>query len=356
MPCRRTAPLYRRRSTSRPTQPRELRRKPGSCLRRPDCAALGGLCLLSREWFALGSDHGNVMLIIVTILRSMSTTISIIGMPTTNAGIVFDKRLEKHPHPCRKRRHTGSEIGFKRRSRCRIFEKLGELAPDLVALPFTTQEIAQPVKCLHDAHRGSPSPEQFAGRGRTEGDRHVTELDRTAPRVSVHHDFGRDGVRQAQVVRCGHTVDKHPGLVASPDGVDDRARIGWVRFLGELVETRLIVEPAIDSSEGFGLRQSLQRLIDGVPRGEIDEIAGIQTLRGASPRMRSSMAVLRSDELFMSENCSDSDRWQARCPKYIYKLRTGARPFRESPTPDSVPVRSPRASRARPPGPARRAA
>ena len=62
-------------------------------------------------------------LIIVTALPSLSMTIMIctqmisivtiiVDVPTTNAGIAFDERLKKHPHPCRKRRHTGSEIGF----------------------------------------------------------------------------------------------------------------------------------------------------------------------------------------------------------------------------------------------------
>src|SRR4029077_1550384 len=116
MPCRGAAPSYRRRSTSRPTRRREPRRKPGSCFRRPGCAALGGPFLLGGE--RLRSDDGSVTLIIIT---SLSMTICthmirivtiIVCVPTTNAGIGFDEQLEKHPHPCRKRRHTGSEIGF----------------------------------------------------------------------------------------------------------------------------------------------------------------------------------------------------------------------------------------------------
>ena len=43
--------------------------------------------------------------------------------------------------------------------------------------------------------------------------------------------------------------------------------------MGELVEARLIVESTIDSPKRFDFRQPLQRLIDGIPRGEIDEIA-----------------------------------------------------------------------------------
>ena len=242
-----------------------------------------------------------------------------------STSIAFDERLEKHPHPCRQRRHPGSEIGFEERPRRRIFEKLAKLTLDLIALPFTDQEIAQPVKRLDDAHRRSPGPEQLAGRGRTEGDRHVAELDRAATSVGVHHDFGRDGVSQAQIVRCGHAVDKHPCLVASPNGVDDRPRIGWVGFLGELVEARLIVEPAIDPPEGFGLRQPLQRLVDGVSRGEIDEIAGRPDLarriaHGCGRAWLSSGRASRCScpkivALFRTEG-------QPSVRKYLYKFRT----------------------------------
>jgi hypothetical protein len=230
------------------------------------------------------------MLIIAAAFRSLPPTImigSVIGSsmtsmiiviiidgPTTDGGVVFDERLEKHPHPGRKRRHARVEIGPEGWSRSGIFKKLGKLALNLIALPFPTQEIAQPVKRLDDTHRRPPGPKQFAGRGRTKGDRHVTELDRTTTSVGMHHDFGRNCVSQAQIVRCGHAIDKHPGLVASRDSVDDRARVGGIGSLGKLVEARLIVEPAINSPEASAFRQPLQRLIDGIARGEIDEITG----------------------------------------------------------------------------------
>jgi hypothetical protein len=73
----------------------------------------------------------------IMICTHIISIITIIVDVPTNAGISFDERLEKHPHPCGKRRHTGSEVGFERRPRRRIFEKLGELALDLIALPFT---------------------------------------------------------------------------------------------------------------------------------------------------------------------------------------------------------------------------
>lgn len=242
-------------------------------------------------------------LIIVTVppLSMMISIVTIVVAVPTDTRIGFDERFKKHPHPCWKRRHTGSEIGFDGRPRCRIFEKLGELALNLIALPFTDQEIAQPVKRLDDAHRRSPGPELLAAVGR--------KVIVTLPSLMARRRasvcttiFGRDGVSHAQIVRRSHAVDKHPGLVASSDGIDNRARIGRVGFLGELVEARLIVEPAIDPLEGFGLRQPLQRLIDGVPRGEIDEITG-QTLRGASARIE--------------HGCFQVGRGAYSCPKIV---------------------------------------
>jgi hypothetical protein len=117
-----------------------------------------------------------VLIIIVTVLRSLSMTMMIcihavrsitssgittiiVDVSTTSTGIVFDERLEKCPQPRRKRCHAGSEIGFERRPSRRIVEKLGELALDLIALSFTDQEVAQPVKRLDDAHRRSSGPE-----------------------------------------------------------------------------------------------------------------------------------------------------------------------------------------------------
>src|ERR1700722_3600503 len=141
MPCRGGAPSYRKRSTPRPTRPREPRRKPDSCVLCPGCTALGDACLLGGERFSLGVGGGSVMMIIVTILRllSMTTmicvrTVSIISsgiitiivdVLTTSIGIVFNERLEKCPHPSRKRSHAGSEIRFEGLSRRRIFKKLG---------------------------------------------------------------------------------------------------------------------------------------------------------------------------------------------------------------------------------------
>ena len=235
-----------------------------------------------------------VMVIMIIIMRDR----------ITRARRSLDQRLQKDPHPCRKRRHTGDKIGFERRSRRRIFEKLASLLLDLIALPFTDQEIAQPVKRLD--RRASPvaRPKQLAGRGRTKVMVTLPSLiARRRASVCTTILAGTASVRPRSFAAVMPSTSI--GLVAPPDGVDDRARIGRVGFLGELVEPGLIVEPAIDPPEGFGLRQPLQRLVDGVPRSEIDEITvGVQTLRGASARMRRAWL--------------SSDRQVARsCPKIV---------------------------------------
>jgi len=58
-------------------------------------------------------------------------------VPVTSVAIAVDERLYEHPHPCRKRGHTGSEIGFERWPRRRLVEELGELALDPIARPAT---------------------------------------------------------------------------------------------------------------------------------------------------------------------------------------------------------------------------
>jgi hypothetical protein len=177
----------------------------------------------------------SMTIMICTRMISIIGISSIIDVPTVSTSIAFDERFEKHPHPCRQRRHPGSEIGFEERPRRRIFEKLAELTLDLVTLPFAGKKIAQPVKRLDHAHAPSPGPEQLAGRGRTEGDRYVAEFDRAATSVGVPRLW--PGRRQSGPDHSrGHTVDEHPGLVASPDA-DDRPRIGWWA-LGELTEAR----------------------------------------------------------------------------------------------------------------------
>ena len=50
-----------------------------------------------------------MMLLLMRMIISSST---LIDVPTASVGIAFDERLEKHPHPCRKCRHTSNEIGL----------------------------------------------------------------------------------------------------------------------------------------------------------------------------------------------------------------------------------------------------
>ena len=158
---------------------------------------------------------------------------------------------------------------------------------------------------LDDAHRRPPGPEQFAGGGRTEGDRHVAKLDCTATGIGVHNDFGGNGVGEAQIVRGSHAVDKHPRLVAAPDGGDDGAGIGRIWLLGEFVEPGLIVKAATIRLRASAFVRRCSVLSTASRDARSTKSLGVQTLRGSAPRMRSSMTVFRPGEsLFMSEICS----------------------------------------------------
>jgi hypothetical protein len=63
----------------------------------------------------------------VSGISSSDVTTLIFDLPTMSVGIVFNERLEKSPHPCWKRCNAGSEIGFEKRPRGGVVEKLGEL-------------------------------------------------------------------------------------------------------------------------------------------------------------------------------------------------------------------------------------
>ncbi|WP_244605846.1 hypothetical protein [Methylocella tundrae] len=65
----------------------------------------------------------SLMTIMIVSISGISITV-IADVPTMIVGIAFDERLEKRPHPCRKRRHAGGEVGFEGRPGYRIFEKL----------------------------------------------------------------------------------------------------------------------------------------------------------------------------------------------------------------------------------------
>ena len=66
------------------------------------------------------------MMIMISMVM-ISIIAIMVDVPTTNAGTGFDERLKKHPHPRRKRGHTGSEIGFERRPCRGILESLASL-------------------------------------------------------------------------------------------------------------------------------------------------------------------------------------------------------------------------------------
>jgi len=97
------------------------------------------------------------------------------------------------------------------------------------------------------------SPEQLAGRCRTKVIRHIASLiDARRASVAPHFWQGTASVRPRSFAAVFGRQD--PGVVTCSDGVADRARVGWVRFLRKLCEcTGAIVETTIDPPGGFSL-------------------------------------------------------------------------------------------------------
>jgi hypothetical protein len=128
------------------------------------------------------------------------------------------------------------------------------------------------VQRLNDTHPGPASPEKLAGRCRTKADDDVAQSKRAASGVGVYDDLGRYRVCQAEIVRCGHAVDQHADLITTAQRFNHGTRIRGIGPLREFVESRLIVETAIDAAQPLCLGQSLERLVDGVTRSEIEEV------------------------------------------------------------------------------------
>lgn len=168
-----------------------------------------------------------VMIVGVVIICSAIATDMLIMI----APLTFDERLEKCPHPCRKRGNACCQIGFNGRADRRILEKLGKFAAHAVTFTFAEQNIAKPVKRLNHPHCRSSGPEQFAGGCWTKGDRHIAELDRSPTCIGMDDNFCRNSVCQTEVICCSHSVYKHTGLIAAPNGIDNRARIGRIGLL-----------------------------------------------------------------------------------------------------------------------------
>lgn len=128
------------------------------------------------------------------------------------------------------------------------------------------------MKRLDDPHGGAPGPVQLAWCRLFELDDQVVQSNRPTPRVGVNDDACWYRRRQAQVIRRGHPVDEHSHLVAPPDRVDDPAVVGNRRLTCQAVDTRYVIETAVDASKLSLPYEPLQDFVDGGPTAEVEEV------------------------------------------------------------------------------------
>lgn len=154
----------------------------------------------------------------------------------------------------------------------RVLEKLGE-AVEPRTVVNTGHRIAQPIKGLHYPHGWATGPVQLAGGSLLERDSEIAECDCFCPRVRMNDCLRWHGIREAEIVGGGHAIDQHPDLVAARNGIDNGFRIGGAILLRKAVIPGLVVKPAIDTAQTTPFDEALQRLVDGVATGEIEEVA-----------------------------------------------------------------------------------
>ena len=86
--------------------------------------------------------------------------------------------------------------------------------------------------------------------------------------------LSEDGVRQMLgTVDRSHVIAILDALIAAGNGIDDGFRIGGAVLLRKAIVAGLVVKPAIDAAQATPFDEALQRLVDGVAVGEIEEIA-----------------------------------------------------------------------------------
>jgi hypothetical protein len=85
-------------------------------------------------------------------------------------------------------------------------------------------------------------------------------------------DASRDGIGESEIVGCGYAIDKDTGLVPASQRIDNGARIGVRGLAREGVEFRLVIEAAGNPANVAIAGQSMERLIDGVARAEIEKV------------------------------------------------------------------------------------
>ncbi len=189
-----------------------------------------------------------ITMVMMTIVGVVGMSITIVGLTTTlSISSPGEKFAEDRLHPDREGMKSVAQVAADRVAVLLVIENGGETGEDAIAVGH--EHILEPVERLHDAHRRPTGPVQPARRGLLERDPLVAEADWTQPRVGERSDAGRDRGGQAEVVCGSQPVDDQADLVAPGDGIDDCSGIGSVWLAGEVADTRLIVEAAVDTTE-----------------------------------------------------------------------------------------------------------
>ena len=173
-------------------------------------------------------------------------------------------------HPCREGVETAAKIVANSFSLFWVLQNFPDLLKNRIAVGW--QHVVEPVKSLNDAHRRPACPIEPARSGQLEIDDELVEVNRAEPGIGVDRDFGWHSVSESQLIRGGNSIGKKPGLLPPGDRVNDGGVIGGTRFAGERVDTRQIVESAIDTAEVARKREALEGFIDGGAGAEIEEV------------------------------------------------------------------------------------
>lgn len=152
----------------------------------------------------------------------------------------------------------------------RIGQQLAQAVQDAVAVG--DQRVFQPVQRLYDPHGGTTGPVETTGRSLLEVDGQLVEFDRSAACIGVDGDAGRDGVRQAEIIRRRHAIHQQTKLVAPSNGLDDCAIVRGGGTLGQTVDSGFVVQPTVDTAQVARQHHALERLVDRITVAEVCEV------------------------------------------------------------------------------------
>ena len=102
------------------------------------------------------------------------------------------------------------------------------------------------MESLHDSHRRSIGPVEFACRCLSERDVECAQSNGPQARIGVDHDPGRYCVCQAKVVSRRHSINQYSDLVAARDCVDHTLWVWWVFLMGQFIDRRPVIEATIN--------------------------------------------------------------------------------------------------------------